>query len=133
MHQANQEAGKKPKAAEPRSAARFPIPIGILPFVTLMAVAVFWLSAGGLGPVFDLPREGHQAIPLLEAVGAWTQGEKGFLGLTVRVKGEDLPENQLLRFTEGSERVHATARIRWLDAQEKAIGAEVAIPFKDDC
>jgi len=49
------------------------------------------------------------------------------------VKGDDLPEKQLLRFTEGSERIHATVRIRWLDAQEKAIGQEVEIPFKDDC
>jgi|GEM_PF-3774839 len=62
------------RAAEKPSAPRFFLPIGILPFVVLAVVAIVWLSAGTFQPVYDLPREGHQAFL---SSRRWAHGARG--------------------------------------------------------
>lgn len=118
---------------ENTSPARFVLPPWAI-FVGLIAVLVGgWLYTLEPQDPFDLPRPGHSVTLLATQVGDWHEGATGYVGLKVGVTGEGLSEKQTLRFTEGSERVHAKVKVRWLDANGKTLGEDFEKPFKDDC
>jgi len=116
-----------------RIPAGFFPPFAVFPLGLIIGLGAWWLASYVPVEKFDLPRAHDSVVLQIQPVGEWMESDKGFLGLKVAVSGPDLPVDQYLRFTEGSQRIHAVARITWLDGEGLAVAVPTEKPFKDDC
>lgn len=123
--------------------SRMPILIGILILLSTLVFALDSRVTGLVGrqlgllrpeiPAGALPREGDILRPKPYPVDDWVAGATGTIGLKFIVAGPGLADNFWLRFTEGADRVSASARIVCRDERGLPVGEPFEKPFKDDC
>ncbi len=108
--------------------------LGLVLVVLVVGASVFMEFAPREGVAVGLlPRPEDDLVPLVWPVGNWEPGSKVAIGLKFWVKGEGLPPDQMVRFTEGSEKASGTVAILWKDEKDLPLGLPQELHFKDDC
>ena len=110
----------------------------LVPTLLILGGVLAWQGLSSLpskkGPaVGSLPRDGDHLVARPYPVDEWVAGATGTIGLKFTVAGPGLDEKFWLRFTEGSGRATAMARVEWTDDKDLPVGVPFEKPFKDDC